>query len=65
MRTVEEAVSDQPVLALAAAAGVGFVLGGGLPPGVLTLLLGAGARMAGAWLQQELLDRTHPQETHQ
>jgi hypothetical protein len=55
-RRLREAVSEQPVLAIGAAAGIGFLLGGGLSRGALTLLLGVGTRMAGAWLQREFLE---------
>ena len=57
-RMVRSTVAAQPLLAVGAAAGVGFLIGGGLPRGALTMLLGVGARMAGAWLQQEFLE--HP-----
>ena len=57
-----DAVLAQPLLAVGAAAGLGFLLGGGLPRRALTLLLGVGARMAGAWLQQEFLEPADTQE---
>lgn len=60
--TLHEVVAEQPVLTVCAAAGIGFLLGGGLPRGGLTLLLGFGARMAGAWLERELLERADAQE---
>jgi hypothetical protein len=63
--TLREVVADAPVLTLGAAAGIGFLLGGGLPRGALTLLLGFGARMAGAWVEQEFLGRAHAQENEQ
>jgi hypothetical protein len=53
-RMLRDAASAQPLLTVAAAAGLGFLLGGGLSRGALTVLLGVGARVAGAWLQQEL-----------
>ena len=62
---LRETVEGQPVLAVGAAAGVGFLLGGGLPRGALTLLLGVGTRMAGAWLQREFLERADAQENEQ
>lgn len=60
--TLREVVDEQPVLTVGAAAGIGFLLGGGLPQGGLTLLLGFGARMAGAWLEREFLERADAQE---
>lgn len=62
---VRETVEDQPVVALGAAAGVGFLLGGGLSRGAITLILGVGTRMAGAWLQREFLERADAQENEQ
>ena len=61
-RALRDAVSAQPVLVVGAAAGLGFLLGGGLPRGALTLLIGVGARLAGAWLQQEFLEPPDTQE---
>ena len=55
-RRLRGAVSAQPLIAVAAAAGVGFVLGAGLPRGAVSVLLGVGARLAGAWLQQEFVE---------
>jgi hypothetical protein len=52
-RTLRETVDEQPAIALGAAAGIGFLLGGGLSRRALTVLFGVGTRMAGAWLQQE------------
>jgi hypothetical protein len=62
---LRDTVEDQPVLAVGAAAGVGFLLGGGLSRGALTLLLGVGTRMAGAWLQREFLESADAQENEQ
>jgi hypothetical protein len=62
-RKLRDAVAAQPLLAIGAAAGLGFLLGGGLPRGALTLLLGVGARKAGAWLQQEFLEPADTQES--
>jgi hypothetical protein len=42
---LREHVVDQPYTALAVAAGVGFILGGGLAPGLVRTLLGTGTRM--------------------
>lgn len=63
-RLLRDTVSAQPLLAVGAAAGLGFLLGGGLPRGALTLLLGVGARLAGAWLQQEFLEHADTQENN-
>ena len=62
---LRDTIEDQPVLALGAAAGVGFLLGGGVSRGALTLLLGVGTRMAGAWLQREFLESADAQEKEQ
>jgi len=64
-RKLRDAVSAQPLLAVGVAAGIGFLLGGGLSRGAASLLLGAGARLAGAWLQQEFLERADAQENEQ
>ena len=56
-------VDERPTLALGAAAGLGLVLGG-LPRGAITVLLGFGTRMAGAWLQREFLGSADAQERH-
>lgn len=60
--TLRGIVDEQPILTMGAAAGIGFLLGGGLPRGTLTLLLGIGTRMAGAWLEREFLERADAQE---
>ena len=62
---LRDTIEDQPVLALGAAAGVGFLLGGGVSRGALTLLLGVGTRMAGNWLQREFLEGADAQEKEQ
>ena len=54
LRVLEEAVAAEPLVATAAAAGLGIVLGGGLPRGTIALLLGTGARVAAAWLGEEI-----------
>lgn len=64
-RRLRDVVSEQPLLAIGAAAGVGFLLGGGLNRGALTLLLGVGTRMAGAWFQREFLEGADAQENEQ
>jgi hypothetical protein len=59
---LRETIARAPYLTTAAAGGIGFLLGGGLPRGAVTLLLGAGARagarLATAWLSQEILERS-------
>lgn len=62
---LRDAISAQPLLTIGAAAGLGFLLGGGLPRGTLTVLLEVGTRMAGAWLQQEFLEHSDIQENEQ
>lgn len=62
---LRDAVGEHPALALGAAAGIGFVLGGGLPRGAFTLLLGIGTRMAGAWLEREFRERANAQENEE
>jgi hypothetical protein len=64
-RRLRDLVAERPLLAVGAAAGIGFILGRGLPRGTGTLLLGAGTRLAGTWLQQEFLQRAHAQENEQ
>lgn len=54
--------AHQLLRTLGAATGIGFLLGGGVPRGSLTLLLGVGVRLAGAWLGRELLDGTQRTE---
>jgi ElaB/YqjD/DUF883 family membrane-anchored ribosome-binding protein len=54
-RLLSEAVRAQPFTATAAAAGIGFLLGGGLPRGAMVLLVGTATRIAGAWLSNEIL----------
>jgi hypothetical protein len=61
-RRLRDVVDERPGLALGAAAGIGLVLGG-LPRGAITVLLGVGTRMAGAWLQREFLGSADAQET--
>ena len=50
-------VQGEPYLAIAAALGVGFLLGGGIKRSTATLLLGAGARMLAFRLGDDLLER--------
>jgi hypothetical protein len=56
-RRLRDAVAEQPLLALGAAAAFGFLLGRGLPRGAGAVLAGAGVRLASAWLEQEFLGR--------
>jgi len=60
-------VDANPFAAVAVASGIGFALGGGVSRGMLTLLLGAAARAAGARLSEAILERGHeaPQEETQ
>lgn len=53
-RLLHASVRAHPLGTLGIAAGVGFVLGIGLPRGAVTMLLGVGARFAGSWLRQEI-----------
>lgn len=43
---LRDRLERQPYATLAVAAGVGYVLGGGIPSGVLRLLVGVGGRLA-------------------
>ena len=52
-RLLAEAVRAQPFAATAAAAGVGFLLGGGLPRGAMVLLVETAGRIAATWLSEE------------
>ena len=47
---LEAMVVAQPLAAAATAAGIGFVLGGGLSRPVLGLLIQTGSRVAATWL---------------
>ena len=53
-RLLHASIDARPLTTLGVAAGVGFVLGVGLPRGALTMLLGVGVRFAGSWLRQEI-----------
>jgi len=59
-RLLHRTVSSAPLLAVGAAAGLGFILGGGLPRGAIGVLFGIGARMTSAWVEQQFLE--HNQE---
>lgn len=43
-------IAEQPIAAIAAAAGIGFVLGSRMARPVMTLVLGAAARAAATWI---------------
>ena len=60
--TVERAMKDDPYLATAAALGAGFLLGGGLTRSMMALLLGAGSRFVAAWLGEQILEASAPDE---
>lgn len=49
---LRERLRSQPYLTLGATAGIGYVLGGGLPKGSFTLALGLATRMAAGWLMR-------------
>ena len=51
---VASAVAAEPFTATAAAAGIGFVLGGGLTRSTIALLAGTAARIAATWLGEEV-----------
>jgi hypothetical protein len=53
---VGDQVEAHPLVAVGAAAGVGFLLGGGANRHSLALLLGLGARMAASFVGDELAD---------
>jgi len=61
-RLVRDVVAAEPVLALGAAAGLGFLVGGGASRARLADLAGVGARLVGAWLVKEFLERPPQQE---
>lgn len=56
---LRELVRSDPGLAIGAAAGLGFLVGGGIPRGAVTVLLGIGARMGGEWLKELVLESIH------
>ena len=60
--TLRDAVDEQPVLTVGAAAAIGFLLGGGFSRGGHTVLLGIGARMGTAWFEREFLEGADAQE---
>jgi hypothetical protein len=51
-RLLHASVDARPLTTLGVAAGIGFILGIRLPRGAVTMLLGVGARFAGAWIRQ-------------
>ena len=64
-QVLRETVSGQPVLAVGAAAGLGFLLGGGMRSSAVTVLLGVGARMAGAYLEREFNPQSANESSHE
>ena len=59
---LREVVRTDAGLAIGAAAGLGFLIGGGIPRGAVTVLLGFGARMGSAWLQDLFLETLQDKE---
>jgi hypothetical protein len=51
---LRERLESHPYLTLGASAGIGYVLGGGLPKGSPALAIGLTTRMAASWLLREL-----------
>lgn len=51
---LRERLDSHPYLTLGASAGIGYVLGGGLPKGSPGLAIGLTTRMAAGWLMREL-----------
>lgn len=51
---LRERLQSQPYLTLGVTAGIGYVLGGGLPKGSPTLAMGLATRMAAGWLMREV-----------
>ena len=59
-RYITERVEERPYATLGAAAGVGYVLGGGLRPRLTAMLFGAATRLAMALAARELTARLSP-----
>ncbi len=55
-RTVRTQLEERPYATLAAASGLGYVLGGGLPGTVSRMLFGMGGRLAILMLAQRMRD---------
>jgi phage shock protein A len=55
---LRDRLEQRPYATLAVAAGVGYVLGGGVPSGIVRLLLGIGSRLA---VEQAIAHFTVPQ----
>jgi hypothetical protein len=55
-RRLASEIDTKPLHAVVAALCVGFALGGGIPRGAITLLLGVGARAAGSRLGESILE---------
>jgi hypothetical protein len=53
-KTVRTQLAERPYATLAAAGGLGWVLGGGVPTALTRLLFGFGGRMAFVMLMQQL-----------
>jgi hypothetical protein len=53
-RLVREQLSERPYTTLAAASGLGYVLGGGVPVALSRLLFGMGGRLAFVMMAQRL-----------
>lgn len=51
---LRERLESHPYLTLGVSAGIGYVLGGGLPKGSPALAIGLTTRMAASWLLREL-----------
>ena len=56
-RRLRDEIETKPMFAVVAAACVGFALGGGIPRGALTVLLGMGVRAAGSRLSEAIIER--------
>ena len=59
-RYITAGVEERPYATLGAAAGVGYILGGGLRPRLTAMLLGAATRLAMALAARELTARLSP-----
>jgi hypothetical protein len=60
---IETAVADRPIAATAAAAGVGFVLGGGITRTTMSVLMQTAVGLTASWLQRTVRDRDPDRET--
>lgn len=57
VRRLRAEVDGNPFVAVVASACLGFALGGGIPRGVITVLLGVGVRAAGSRLGEAMIER--------